>query len=423
MDTAAISVKGVSKVYKLYRGRSKRLLDFFSLGFGEGRHDEEFCALDNVSFEIPQGTTVGIIGRNGAGKSTLLRILTGNSSPTKGEVEIKGKVSALLEIGTGFHPELTGQQNIHVSGVYLGLTQEEIDRLYTDIVAFSELEDFIHQPVRTYSYGMYMRLAFSVSTCINPDVLIIDEVLGVGDAYFSRKCFDRIRSFMECGKTVLMASHDFSALQRLCTRLLWIDHGRVVMDGSPLEVLKAYAASIRKQEEKRIRTMIPALQHDDHSLREKGLIYGSGEIVITEVQCVNHEGQECHRFNVGESLTIRMRYKTQVPVVGPVFVAAIYRIDGITVCQAISSRDGVQFDKLDGQGIVDVRFDRQLLGPGLYVISVAIFPSLDLLDQLGQTPYDLHDRLYEFQIEPLLDCALDLGVVLHPVFWRHSRGA
>ena len=215
-------------------------------------------------------------------------------------MEIKGKVSALLEIGTGFHPELTGQQNIHVSGVYLGLTQEEIDRLYTDIVAFSELEDFIHQPVRTYSYGMYMRLAFSVSTCINPDVLIIDEVLGVGDAYFSRKCFDRIRSFMECGKTVLMASHDFSALQRLCTRLLWIDHGRVVMDGSPLEVLKAYAASIRKQEEKRIRTMIPALQHDAHSLREKGLIYGSGEIVITEVQCVNHEGQECHRFNVGE---------------------------------------------------------------------------------------------------------------------------
>ena len=423
MDTAAISVKGVSKVYKLYRGRSKRLLDFFSLGFGEGRHDEEFCALDNVSFEIPQGTTVGIIGRNGAGKSTLLRIPTGNSSPTKGEVEIKGKVSALLEIGTGFHPELTGQQNIHVSGVYLGLTQEEIDRLYTDIVAFSELEDFIHQPVKTYSYGMYMRLAFSVSTCINPDVLIIDEVLGVGDDYFSRKCFDRIRSFMECGKTVLMASHDFSALQRLCTRLLWIDHGRVVMDGSPLEVLKAYAASIRKQEEKRIRTMIPALQHDAHSLREKGLIYGSGEIVITEVQCVNHEGQECHRFNVGESLTIRMRYKTKVPVVGPVFVAAIYRIDGITVCQAISSRDGVQFDKLDGQGIVDVRFDRQLLGPGLYVISVAIFPSLDLLDQLGQTPYDLHDRLYEFQIEPLLDCALDLGVVLHPVFWRHSRGA
>ena len=268
-----------------------------------------------------------------------------------------------------------------------------------------------------------MRLAFSVSTCINPDVLIIDEVLGVGDAYFSRKCFDRIRSFMECGKTVLMASHDFSALQRLCTRLLWIDHGRVVMDGSPLEVLKAYAASIRKQEEKRIRTMIPALQHDAHSLREKGLIYGSGEIVITEVQCVNHEGQECHRFNVGESLAIRMRYKTKVPVVGPVFVAAIYRIDGITVCQAIASRDGVQFDKLDGQGIVDVRFDRQLLGPGLYVISVAIFPSLDLLDQLGQTPYDLHDRLYEFQIEPLLDCALDLGVVLHPVFWRHSRGA
>jgi len=422
MDTAAISVKGVSKVYKLYRGRSKRLLDFFSLGFGEGRHDEEFCALDDVSFEIPQGTTVGIIGRNGAGKSTLLRILTGNSSPTKGEVEIKGKVSALLEIGTGFHPELTGQQNIHVSGVYLGLTQEEIDRLYTDIVAFSELEDFIHQPVKTYSYGMYMRLAFSVSTCINPDVLIIDEVLGVGDAYFSRKCFNRIRSFMECGKTVLMASHDLLALQRLCTRLLWIDHGRLMMDGPPLEVLRAYAVSVREQEERRFRAEMPATHPDAPSLREKGLIYGSGEILITEVKCLNHAGQEQHQFSVGEPLTIRMRYKTQVPVVDPVFVAALYRIDGVTICQAISSRDGVKFDKLDGQGFVDVLFDRPLLGPGQYVVSVAIFPSLDLLDQLGQTPYDLHDRLYGFQIEPLVDCALDLGMVLHPVSWRHSRG-
>jgi ABC-type polysaccharide/polyol phosphate transport system ATPase subunit len=422
MDKVAISVRGVSKKYKLYHRRAKRLLDFLGVGLALGRHDEEICALKNVSFEVQRGTTVGIIGRNGAGKSTMLRILTGNTLPTTGEVEVKGKVSALLEIGTGFHPELTGRQNIYAGGVYLGMTREEIDRLYADIVAFSELEEFIHQPLKTYSSGMYMRLAFSVSTCINPDVLIIDEVLSVGDAYFSRKCFDRIRSFTEHGKTVVIVSHDLSMLQRFCGRLLWIDRGRLVMDGFPLDVLKAYAASIREQEEMRIRNMTPDSHHAINSLREKGLIYGSGEILITEVQCLNHVGREQHQYSAGEPFTIRMQYKTQVPVVDPVFVAAIYRIDGITVCQAISSRDGVRFDKLDGQGFVDVLFDRPLLGPGQYVVSVAIFPSLDLLDQLGQTPFDLHDRLYEFRIEPLVNCALDLGIVLHPVSWRHSRG-
>jgi len=422
MDKVAISVRGVSKKYKLYHRRAKRLLDFLGLGVALGRHDEEICALKNVSFEVQRGTTVGIIGRNGAGKSTLLRILTGTTLPTVGEVEVNGKVSALLEIGTGFHPELTGRQNIYAGGVYLGMTREEIDRLYADIVAFSELEEFIHQPLKTYSSGMYMRLAFSVSTCINPDVLIIDEVLSVGDAYFSRKCFDRIRSFTEHGKTVVIVSHDLSMLQRFCGRLLWIDRGRLVMDGFPLDVLKAYAVSIREQEEMRIRNMTPDPHHAIHSLREKGLIYGSGEILITKVQCLNHAGNEQRQFSAGEPFTIRMRYKTQVPVVDPVFVAAIYRIDGITVCQPISSRDDVKFDKLDGQGFVDVLFDRPLLGPGQYVVSVAIFPSLDLLDQLGQTPYDHHDRLYEFRIEPLVDCALDLGVVLHPVSWRHSRG-
>src|SRR5207245_10932504 len=185
-------------------------------------------------------------------------------------------------------------------------------------------------------------------------------------------------------------------LQRLCTRLLWIDHGRLMMDGPPLEVLRAYAVSVREQEERRFRAEMPATHPDVPSLREKGLIYGSGEILITEVKCLNHAGQEQHQFSVGEPLTIRMRYKTQVPVVDPVFVAALYRIDGVTIFQAISSRDGVKFDKLDGQGFVDVLFDRPLLGPGQYVVSVAIFPSLHLLAQLCTARYDTVEQLYGF---------------------------
>src|SRR5207244_4785877 len=224
------------------------------------------------------------------------------------------------------------------------------------------------------------------------------------------------------GKTVLIVSHDLSTLQRLCSRLLWIDQGKLVMDGSPLEVLKAYAASIREQEEQRVRDKAYACHRAAYSLRNKGLIYGSGEILITEVQCLDREGIGKSIFSVGEPFTIRISYQTQVSVIEPVFVAAIYRVDGLRVCQVISSRDCIKFGKLDGKGFVDILFEQALLGPGQYVISAGIFPYVDLFDQIGQTPYDLHDRLYEFRIEPIVGCAIDLGVVLHPVCWRHSHG-
>jgi lipopolysaccharide transport system ATP-binding protein len=420
MSRVAVSVSGVSKRYKLYRWHPYRLLDFLLPMFGNRWQEKECCALQDVSFDVLNGTTVGIIGRNGSGKSTLLRILAGNSFPTTGVVRMDGPVSALLEIGTAFHPDLTGRENIYISGTYLGMTEKEIDRVYPGIVAFSELENCIHQPVRTYSVGMQLRLAFAVCTSITTDILLIDEVLAVGDAYFSRKCFDLLSSLTREGKTVIIASHDLASIQRFCSRVLWIDQGKLVMDGAPLDVLKAYAVSIRSQEEIRLRH--EAVLQDPQGLRARGSMFGSGEALITEVTCVNREGSPQKIYSVGEPFTVRIRYKTQRPVSDPVFVAAIYRMDGITVFQAISVRDGVHFGKLDGEGVVNVVVDNPLLGPGQYVLSVGLFPHIDVLDKLGTTPYDLHDRLYEFSIEPLVDCAIDLGLVLQPIRWEHQHG-
>lgn len=421
MDATAVTVRNISKMYRLYHSRGGRLLDFFSQGFGRRRY-EEFWALEGVSFEIPRGTTVGIIGRNGAGKSTLLRIMTGNTTPTSGDVRLNGRVSAILEIGTGFHPELTGKQNVYASGMYLGMTREEIDPIYDDIVAFSELGDFIEQPVKTYSAGMYMRLAFAVSTAIHPDILLIDEALGVGDAYFSRKCAGRIRTFLETDKTVLIVSHDLGTLQRLCGRLLWIEQGKLVMDGAPLEVLKAYAASIRSQEESRLRAKATAFNRDQHAVREKGLICGSGEIIITQVRSLDVAGHDRHIFAAGEPLTFQIRYQTCTPVADPVFAVSVYRMDGITICQSISSFNEVNFGKLEGTGIVELLITQPSFGPGHYVVSVAILPYVDPLGRNESTPYDLHSRLYEFKIDPPLECAIDLGLVLQPVTWKHRPG-
>jgi lipopolysaccharide transport system ATP-binding protein len=396
-----------------------RLLDFFHLGLGYSPR-EEFCALDDISFEVAGGATVGIIGRNGAGKSTLLRILAGNTVPTSGDIRLNGKVSALLELGTGFHPELTGEENIYVSAMYSGMTREQVASVYADIVAFSELEDFIRQPVKTYSSGMYMRLAFAISTCIDPDILVIDEVLSVGDAYFSRKCYERIRALTERGKTVLIVSHDLAAVQRLCKRVLWIDHGRLVMDGPTLEVLRAYAASIRAQEESRINRQSAAFSQSEETFRRKGLISGSGEVEITAVTFLNRYGKEQHIFEAGEPFSIRVHYLAHKPVRQPVFAVSLYRSDGVTIVQAISSFDQMDFGTINGQGYGELLFDPAVIGAGEYVVSIAILPWIDPLDRILPEPYVRHSQLYEFRIEPQPGCVFDLGVVRQAVRWRGS---
>ena len=254
----AISISDVSRVFKRFRHPGYRVLEAFGLPVPKSVYDE-FWALRGISFELRRGESLGLIGQNGAGKSTLLNIVCGRLQPSSGTVTVHGNIQALMDLGTGFHPEFTGRENIFSALAYQGITGRNTKARFDDIVEFSELAEFIDQPVKTYSSGMYARLAFSTATAIIPDVLIIDEVLGAGDAYFAVKCAERIRRLTrDTGATVLLVSHDIVAVQRMCERAIWIDHGQIRMEGDTLDVSKGYYADVTAREEARLRAQTSA---------------------------------------------------------------------------------------------------------------------------------------------------------------------
>ncbi|MCC5664232.1 ABC transporter ATP-binding protein [Nostoc sp. CHAB 5784] len=257
MTETAIAIRDLGKMYRLYKRPADKVLDAFGVNrwlFWRKQYYQEFWALRGLNLEVKRGERLGLIGRNGAGKSTLLKIITGNIAPTEGTVEVQGRVQALMELGTGFHPEFTGRQNIQASLAYQGLSPAKIRNLEDEIIDFSELDEFIDQPIKTYSAGMYARLAFTVATVIEPEILIIDEVLGAGDAYFAGKCVERMRKLTEdSGATVLFVSHDLGSVQTLCNRVIWINRGTIHADGNPLHAIKFYSAMVRREEEIRLK--------------------------------------------------------------------------------------------------------------------------------------------------------------------------
>jgi lipopolysaccharide transport system ATP-binding protein len=259
MSDIAIQVSNVSKMYRIFHSRRYQVMDLLGLPIPDSAY-EAFWALRDIDLLVPCGRKVGIIGQNGAGKSTLLKIIAGQIKPTKGKAIVHGKVQALMELGTGFHPEFTGRENVFTSLSYQGVIGNEAKHKFHDIVDFSELEEFIDHPIKTYSAGMYARLAFSVATAIEPEILIIDEVLGAGDAYFAAKCVDRMKSLTEKGATVLFVSHDMASVQRLCAQCIWINRGRIVENGETLQVCKKYLKDVRDREERRLRAFNMRLQ-------------------------------------------------------------------------------------------------------------------------------------------------------------------
>jgi len=416
MEHAAITVRGLSKRYKLYRSRPARLLDFLGLRIGDDeRYFEEFWALRDVSFDIVRGSTVGIIGRNGAGKSTLLKVLAGISIPTRGEVTLNGRASALLELGTGFHPDLTGHENIFASGLYLGLDRKAMETLYKEIVAFAELGEFLHQPVRTYSAGMHMRLAFSVATSVPADVQVIDEVLGVGDAYFFGKCLQRFQRFQEEGRTTVLVSHDLRTVLRLCSRCLWIDQGVIAADGSPLEVVAAYTQSVYEERDRAVEAGLSVLGAD---VAPAQALRRSGAVGVDSVQFVKAGGEPSCVFSIGEPMIVRIRYRSRVALPQAVVSVTVYRTDGVIMCNAISSLDDAKLDLAEGEGTIEVVFGQLLFGPGEYTVSVGIYPSLDLADSASMQHAVIWHKPHTFGVRRPDGIALDLGVVRHPVRWR-----
>jgi ABC-type polysaccharide/polyol phosphate transport system ATPase subunit len=275
----AISVHNLGKKFKLFGSQGKRLLEYLSMG--KVSHHTDFWALQDITFEIPAGTTLGILGQNGSGKSTLLSILAGVLEPSAGSYEINGKVSAILELGAGFHPDFSGRDNLYMYGSIMGLSKQEIDERFDEIVRFSELGDFIDQPLRTYSTGMTVRLAFSVAVNVDADILIVDEALAVGDAIFQHRCFRKIREMQKMGKTILYVGHDTEAVRNLCTQALLLDSGRIIERGDPNYVVNKYYALIAERE----RT------YSEGNLIEHGEVPGEKDETVFDF--VRSEGCEC----------------------------------------------------------------------------------------------------------------------------------
>src|SRR5688572_21441810 len=252
----AIEVRSVRKTYRRYSRRRQFATLKSALLSGrvlsDLRPDETFDALNGVSFDVPAGRTFGIVGRNGSGKSTMLKLIAGIGRPTEGAVIVKGRVSALIELGAGFHPEISGRENVYINGMMLGLTKRDIAARFDDIVAFAELEDFIDAPVKTYSSGMYMRLGFAVAINVDPDVLLVDEVLAVGDAAFTHKCLDKFAELRRRGKSVLLVTHSLDLVQRFCDEALWLDGGVARAQGDPKRVIDAYLLDVVAAEERQL---------------------------------------------------------------------------------------------------------------------------------------------------------------------------
>src|SRR5438874_1542760 len=322
MSDAIITVENLGKKYSLRHQRNERYtalrdmigekaLGFFKnlkSGNGVSVSKEDFWALKDVSFEVQRGEVVGIIGRNGAGKSTLLKILSRITEPTEGRVRIKGRVASLLEVGTGFHPELTGRENIFLNGAMLGMTRAEIKRKFDEIVAFAETEKFLDTPVKRYSSGMYVRLAFAVAAHLEPDILIVDEVLAVGDASFQRKCLGKMGEVSNEGRTVLFVSHNMAAIRSLTSKALWLDHGRIAADGPTGDVVSEYLASTIDEEASGV------VDLSENSSRRTVSKFTAKRVRFTSVSLLDADDRPMLAFGEGTPLRVDMRFDVREPV-------------------------------------------------------------------------------------------------------------
>ncbi|PWH14204.1 MAG: ABC transporter ATP-binding protein [Ardenticatenia bacterium] len=377
--STAIQFEHVSRRFVLHHHRARSFQELvirMLQGQGNGRR-EVFWALSDVSFEVKKGEMVALVGANGAGKSTVLKLISRIIDPTSGRIIVNGRVGALLELGTGFHPDLTGRENIYLNGAILGLRRDEITRRLDDIIAFAEMERFIDVPVKHYSSGMYVRLGFSVAVHVEPEILLVDEVLAVGDAAFQRRCLERIDQMRANGTTIVFVSHDLNAVRRLCQRAIWLEKGCIVADGSPEAVVGEYATQSYAAS--------AAL-----AARRELCRHGTGEVTIEEVRFLDGEGRLRDFFSTGESFTIEMRYRAHKVIERPVFGIAIHRSDGVHVTGPNTQFAQYEIPMVRGEGVVRYTVPFLPLLEGTYYVSVSSH------DRDSICMYDYHDRLYPF---------------------------
>ncbi|HEY3159866.1 MAG TPA: ABC transporter ATP-binding protein [Vicinamibacterales bacterium] len=434
---SAIAVRDVHKLYRRY-GRRKRFATLKSAILSGSvlrdlHPDAVFEALKGVSFDVPKGKTFGIVGRNGSGKSTMLKLIAGIGKPTSGTVRVDGRVSALIELGAGFHPEISGRENVYINGLMLGLTRREIARRFDEIVRFAELEEFIDAPVKTYSSGMYMRLGFAVAINVDPDVLLVDEVLAVGDEAFTHKCLDEFADFRRRGRTVLLVTHSLDLVTRFCDEALWLDAGVVKAQGDPKRVIDAYLMDVACTENQALAQAEGGPEGAplrDAAVREAGANFqvgppeagdmfkasegrwGSREAEITAVEMIGPSGQPAHLFQSGARVEIRLHVRANQRLHDFAFGIGVFNAEGVCCYGTNTLIDGGVAGELIGEGLVAFAIDGLNLVEGTYKLDVAVH-------RQDGVPYDYHRLLYTFRITSRLK---DVGIFRPPHRWSFSGG-
>jgi ABC-type polysaccharide/polyol phosphate transport system ATPase subunit len=423
----AIEVRDVHKIYRRY-GRRKQFATLKSALLSgsvrrDMRPDTVFEALKGVSFDVAKGRTFAIVGRNGSGKSTMLKLIAGIGKPTSGAVRVDGRVSALIELGAGFHPEISGRENVYINGLMLGLSRREITRRFDEIVRFAEVEEFIDAPVKTYSSGMYMRLGFAVAINVDPDVLLVDEVLAVGDEAFTHKCLDKFAEFRRRGRTILLVTHSLDLVTRFCDEALWLDSGVAKQHGDPKRVVDAYLMDVAGQENVQLateaphppspepRAPTPAGEPEDMFKASEGR-WGSREAEITSVEMTGASGQPAHLFQSGERVEIRLHVRANHRVHDFAFGVGLFNAEGVCCYGTNTAIEGGAPSELSGEGLVIFAIDALNLVEGTYKLDVAVH-------RQDGVPYDYHRLLYTFRVK---SPQKDVGVFRPPHTWSFSGG-
>jgi ABC-type polysaccharide/polyol phosphate transport system ATPase subunit len=427
----AIEVRNVHKVYRRYSRRKQFATLKSALLSGSVLRDLQpdavFEALRGVTFAVEAGRTFGIVGRNGSGKSTMLKLIAGIGKPTSGTVRVNGRVSALIELGAGFHPEISGRENVYINGLMLGLSRREITKRFDDIVRFAELEEFIDAPVKTYSSGMYMRLGFAVAINVDPDVLLVDEVLAVGDEAFTHKCLDKFAEFRRRGRTILLVTHALDLVTRFCDDALWLDGGVAKAAGDPRRVIDAYLMDVAGAENVQLAAQYPEMPDPGSRIPDPGRVpgrdpadmfqanegrWGSREVEITSVEMIGASGQPAHLFQSGEQVEIRLHVRANQRVSDFAFGIGIFNAEGVCCYGTNTVIDGGAPDELAGEGLAIFSIESLALVDGTYKLDVAAH-------RQDGAPYDYHRLLHTFRVKSLRK---DVGIFRPPHRWSFSGG-
>ena len=402
---SVIKIENVTKKFRLYSDRPLSIKE--NIVRGMKNTYKEFYALNDVSFEVKKGSTIGLIGKNGSGKSTLLKMINRTMFPDKGKITINGKIASLIELGAGFHPELSGRENIYNNATIFGFSKEEIDKRLPEIIEFSELEEFIDNTLRTYSSGMYARLAFSVAIHVDADILLVDEILGVGDINFQSKCANKIYEMKRNGTTIILVTHDMSTIDRLCDYAVWLDHGKKIAEGSPKEIQNAYLKYMAEEQEERqkleeTKEKIEEEEKDtkveQEDIRKKithlGEHFGNGNVIFTSCKLLDEKGVDRRSFNIGQNVKLQAEYLCQVdPKDLQVNIGfEISNTQGVYIYGTNTSREGYKKIKLQKKGIIEIELENLKLLPGDYNIGIAI------ADLEEKASYDHYRSITQFKV-------------------------